>query len=122
MGEDRTQAKVVIVGGCLAASRVAEQLRRAEHTGEIVIVSDEVHLPYDRPPLSKDVLHKDSHDFADVTLKPREFYDENNITLRLGSAATAVNTEASTITLADGTELGYDDLIIATGLVPRRVP
>lgn len=122
VGEDRTQAKVVIVGGGLAASRVAEQLRRSEHAGEIVIVSDEVHLPYDRPPLSKDVLHKDSHEFSDVTLKPREFYDEHNITLRLGSAATAVNTEASTVTLADGTEVGYDELIIATGLVPRRVP
>ena len=120
--QDKTQAKVVVVGGGLAATRVAEQLRRAEHTGEIVIVSDETHLPYDRPPLSKDVLHKDSHDFADVTLRPREYYDEHNITLLLGSAATGVDTDASTLTLADGTEIGYDELIIATGLVPRRIP
>ncbi|BBZ35221.1 NAD(P)/FAD-dependent oxidoreductase [Mycolicibacterium confluentis] len=114
--------KIVIVGGGLAASRTAEQLRRAEFAGDIVIVSDEVHLPYDRPPLSKDVLHKDDHDLAEVTLKPREFYDENNITLRLGSAATGVDTAAKTVTLADGSTVEYDELIVTTGLVPKRIP
>jgi 3-phenylpropionate/trans-cinnamate dioxygenase ferredoxin reductase subunit len=110
------------VGGGLAASRTAEQLRRAEFGGEVIIVSDEVHVPYDRPPLSKDVLHRDDHDFADVTLKPREFYDENNITLMLGSGVTTVDTDARTVTLADGTSVGYDELVIATGLIPRRIP
>ncbi len=114
--------KIVIVGGGLAASRTAEQLRRAEYTGDIVIVSDEVHLPYDRPPLSKDVLHKDEHDFGDVTLKPQEFYDEKNITLRLGSAVTAVDPAARSVALADGSTVDYDELVIATGLVPRRIP
>ncbi|OBF26830.1 FAD-dependent oxidoreductase [Mycobacterium sp. ACS4331] len=114
--------KIVIVGGGLAASRTAEQLRRAEFAGEITIVSDEVHLPYDRPPLSKDALHADDHDLDAVLLKPREFYDENNITLRLGSAATAVDTAAKTVTLADGSTLEYDELIVATGLVPKRIP
>ncbi|MBI3215977.1 MAG: NAD(P)/FAD-dependent oxidoreductase [Mycobacterium sp.] len=116
------EKKVVIVGGGLAACRTAEQLRRAEFPGDIVIISDEVHLPYDRPPLSKDVLHREGHAFADVTLKPREFYDENNITLQLGSAVTGVDTAAQTVTLADGTSVGYDELVIATGLVPRRIP
>jgi 3-phenylpropionate/trans-cinnamate dioxygenase ferredoxin reductase component len=114
--------KVVIVGGGLAASRTAEQLRRAEHAGEVVIVSDEVHLPYDRPPLSKDALHRDDHDFAAVTLKPREFYDENNITLMLGSAAASVDSAAKTLTLQDGGVVEYDELVIATGLVPKRIP
>jgi 3-phenylpropionate/trans-cinnamate dioxygenase ferredoxin reductase component len=114
--------KVVIVGGGLAASRTAEQLRRAEHAGEVVIVSDEVHVPYDRPPLSKDALHRDDHDFAAVTLKPREFYDENNITLMLGSAAASVDSAAKTVTLADGGVVEYDELVIATGLVPKRIP
>ena len=112
----------MIVGGGLAASRTAEQLRRAEHAGDVVIVSDEVHVPYDRPPLSKDVLHRDDHDFADVTLKPREYYDDNNIGLLLGSAARTVDTAAKTVTLADGTAVSYDELIIATGVVPRRIP
>lgn len=110
---------IVIVGGGLAATRVAEQLRRAEYDGSVTIVSDEVHLPYDRPPLSKEVLRAQ---VDDVTLKPLEFYDERNITLLLGSAATGIDGDAKTVRLDNGTELAYDDLIIATGLVPRRIP
>ena len=110
---------IVIVGGGLAAARTAEQLRRSEYSGRITIVSDEVHLPYDRPPLSKEVLRKE---IDDVALKPREWYDENDITLRLGSAAASLDTAAQTVTLADGSMLGYDELVIATGLVPRRIP
>ena len=110
---------IVIVGGGLAAARTAEQLRKSEFSGPVTIVSDEVHLPYDRPPLSKDVLHAD---LDDVTLKPAEFYAENDITLRLGSAARNVDTAAQTVTLADGSVLVYDELVIATGLVPRRIP
>jgi 3-phenylpropionate/trans-cinnamate dioxygenase ferredoxin reductase subunit len=110
---------VVIVGGGLAAARTAEQLRRSEYTGRITIVSDEVHLPYDRPPLSKEVLRKE---VDDVALKPREWYDEKDIALRLGSAATGLDTAGQTVTLDDGTVLGYDELVIATGLVPRRIP
>jgi NADPH-dependent 2,4-dienoyl-CoA reductase/sulfur reductase-like enzyme len=117
--EKGSQKGVVIVGGGLAAARTAEQLRRSEYTGRITIVSDEVHVPYDRPPLSKEVLRKE---VDDVALKPREWYDENDITLRLGSAATALDTAEQTVTLADGTALGYDELVIATGLVPRRIP
>jgi 3-phenylpropionate/trans-cinnamate dioxygenase ferredoxin reductase component len=114
-----TNNGIVIVGGGLAAARTAEQLRRSEYTGPVTIVSDEVHLPYDRPPLSKEVLRKEVDDTA---LKPREWYDENDITLRLGSAATGLDTAAQTVTLDDGTMIGYDELVIATGLVPRRIP
>ncbi|PJK22118.1 NAD(P)/FAD-dependent oxidoreductase [Mycolicibacterium goodii] len=111
-------AGIVIVGGGLAATRTAEQLRRSEYAGPITIVSDEDHLPYDRPPLSKEVLRAENDD---VTLKPAEFYEENNITLRLGSGARSVDTAAQTVTLADGSELAYDELVIATGLVPKRI-
>ena len=110
---------IVIVGGGLAATRTAEQLRRSGYAGRVTIVSDEVHLPYDRPPLSKEVLRKE---VDDVALKPREWYDENDITLRLGAAATGLDTAAQTVTLADGSVIGYDELVIATGLVPRRIP
>jgi NADPH-dependent 2,4-dienoyl-CoA reductase/sulfur reductase-like enzyme len=110
---------IVIVGGGLAAARTAEQLRRSDYSGRITIVSDEVHLPYDRPPLSKEVLRKEADDTA---LKPAEWYDQSDITLRLGSAATGLDTTAQTVTLDDGTRLGYDELVIATGLVPRRIP
>lgn len=113
-----TTSGVVIVGGGLAAARTAEQLRRAEYGGPITIVSDEDHLPYDRPPLSKEVLRAETDD---VTLKPAEFYADNNITVLLGTGARSVDTVAKTLTLADGSQLGYDELVIATGLVPKRI-
>lgn len=108
----------MIVGGGLAAARTAEQLRRSEYAGAITIVGDEAHLPYDRPPLSKDVLRGETDD---VTLKPAEFYDEKKITVLLGNAVSSVDTEAKTLTLADGAQLAYDQLVIATGLVPKRI-
>ncbi|KUI45379.1 pyridine nucleotide-disulfide oxidoreductase [Mycobacterium sp. IS-1590] len=114
-----TSAGIVIVGGGLAAARTAEQLRRSEYTGSVTIVSDEDHLPYDRPPLSKEVLRSETDD---VSLKPAEFYEENDITVVLGNGARSVDTAAQTLTLADGSELGYDELIIATGLIPKRIP
>ena len=108
----------MIVGGGLAAARTAEQLRRSEYLGAITIVSDENHLPYDRPPLSKDVLRSETDD---VTLKSAEYYAENDITVLLDNGVSSVDTSTQTLTLADGTELGYDELVIATGLVPRRI-
>ncbi|HEY9264535.1 MAG TPA: FAD-dependent oxidoreductase [Mycobacterium sp.] len=114
-----TSGGVVIVGGGLAAARTAEQLRRSEYPGAITIVSDEDHLPYDRPPLSKEVLRAETDD---VTLKPAEFYADNDITVLLGNGARSVDTATQALTLADGSQLGYDELIIATGLVPKRIP
>jgi 3-phenylpropionate/trans-cinnamate dioxygenase ferredoxin reductase component len=111
--------RIVIVGGGLSAARTAEQLRRANYVGSITIVSDEVHLPYDRPPLSKQVLRSE---LDDVTLKPRDFYDENNITLLLGSAVKTLDTANQNVMLENGTALEYDEAVIATGLVPRRIP
>ncbi|MDT5312424.1 MAG: 3-phenylpropionate/trans-cinnamate dioxygenase ferredoxin reductase component, partial [Mycobacterium sp.] len=110
---------IVIVGGGLAAARTAEQLRRAEYAGVITLISDEDHLPYDRPPLSKEVLRAETDD---VLLKPAEFYEEKDITLRLGSGATTLDTQAQTVTLANGDVISYDELVIATGLVPKRIP
>lgn len=116
---------MVIVGGGLAAARMAEQLRKSEYPGPVTIVSDEEHLPYDRPPLSKDVLSAagaDAKGIEDVSLQPAQFYADNDITLRLGKAAESVNPAKRTLTLTDGTELDYDELVIATGLVPKRIP
>jgi NADPH-dependent 2,4-dienoyl-CoA reductase/sulfur reductase-like enzyme len=114
-----TSGGIVIVGGGLSASRTAEQLRRAEYAGAITIVSDEDHLPYDRPPLSKEVLRAETDD---VALKPAEWYAEKDVTVLLGSGATALDTAAQTVTLANGEVIGYDELVIATGLVPKWIP
>jgi len=113
---------IVIVGGGLAAVRTAEQLRKLGYAGAVTVVSDETHLPYDRPPLSKDVLQDNAKGHADVVLKPADFYADNDITVRLGAAAVSLDTAAQTVALDDGTVLGYDELVIATGLVPRRIP
>lgn len=112
----------MIVGGGLAASRTAEQLRKSGYTAPITLVSDEPHLPYDRPPLSKEMLQDVEKNLGDVLLKPAEFYDDNDIALSLGSPAQLVDTAARTLSLSDGTVLDYDELVIATGLAPRRIP
>ncbi len=111
--------QIVIVGAGLAGLRTAEELRRAGHEGGITLVGEESHLPYDRPPLSKDVVRGETDD---VTLKPAEHFDEIAVTLRLGSRAVSLDTAARAVTLADGATVDYDHLVIATGLTPRRIP
>ena len=109
---------VVIIGGGLAAVRTAEQLRRAgsglAEDLPITVVSNETHAPYDRPPLSKDMLVDPGKGVTDVALKPAEFYAEHAITLRLGAAANSVDATEQTVVLDDGSVLGYDELVIAT--------
>ncbi|RMI30970.1 NAD(P)/FAD-dependent oxidoreductase [Nocardia stercoris] len=110
---------IVIVGAGLAGLKTAEELRKAGHTGRLVLLGDEGRLPYDRPPLSKKFL---LGELDDTTLKPAEFFVEKDIELRLESPAIGVDTANRRLRLADGEELEYDELIIATGLRPRRIP
>ncbi|MRH87016.1 FAD-dependent oxidoreductase [Nocardia sp. SYP-A9097] len=110
---------VLIVGAGLAGLRTAEELRRAGYTGELTLLGDENRAPYDRPPLSKQFIRGEIDDTA---LRPAEFFPENHIDLRLGVSATGVDIAARQVALSDGSSLGYDRLIIATGLRPRRIP
>lgn len=109
---------IVIVGAGLAGLRTAQELRKLGYDGNLVLVGDEPHLPYDRPPLSKEVIRGERED---TTLEPREYFDEQRIELRLGVAATALDPAEKSVELADGTQLKYDDLVIATGLTPKRL-
>ncbi|WP_255450458.1 NAD(P)/FAD-dependent oxidoreductase [Skermania sp. ID1734] len=111
--------RVVIVGAGLAGLRTAEELRRAGFDGEVVLIGNENHLPYDRPPLSKEVIRGEKDQ---TTLKPAEFFDDKQIDLRTGVAATGVDAAAKKVRLEDGSSIDFDDLIIATGLRPRRIP
>ncbi|QIS15949.1 NAD(P)/FAD-dependent oxidoreductase [Nocardia arthritidis] len=113
------KAPIVIVGAGLAGLRTAEELRRAGYAGRLVLVGDEARLPYDRPPLSKQFVRGETDD---TTLRPAAFFAEKRIELRLDAAAVGVDTEARRVELADGGSLAYDQLIIATGLRPRRLP
>ncbi|GAA5160124.1 NAD(P)/FAD-dependent oxidoreductase [Ornithinimicrobium tianjinense] len=112
---------VVVVGGGLAGARAVEELRKAGHTGEITLVGAEEHLPYERPPLSKDVLLGKSSP-ADAEVHDRAWYDERRVSLRLGSEAVALDLGRQMVTLDGGEELHYDALLLATGSEPRHLP
>jgi len=112
---------VVIAGGGLAAQRCAETLRRAGYEGAVRIVCAEPHAPYNRPPLSKSVL-ADAAAQDTVSYRPREWYEGKQIELLLGVPATGLDLDARRLALADGRELGYEHLVIATGSTPRTLP
>jgi 3-phenylpropionate/trans-cinnamate dioxygenase ferredoxin reductase component len=111
-------ARIVIAGGGLAAQRCCETLRRAGHRGRITPVCAEPLVPYDRPPLSKEVL-AGKLDPEALALRPRGWYADRGVELLLGRAAGALHAERHELELRDGGVLGYDRLLIATGAEPR---
>ncbi|RQR35535.1 pyridine nucleotide-disulfide oxidoreductase [Burkholderia sp. Bp9143] len=110
----------MIVGAGQAGATAAAELRRRGFDGRIVLIGDEPHLPYERPPLSKDVLLKP--DDARVALHPATFYADQRIELRLGTRVSAIDPAQHTLTFADGTSLGFGKLLLATGARVRRLP
>lgn len=110
--------EVVVVGASLAGVSAIEGLRERGYDGAITLVGAEPDLPYDRPPLSKDVLGVDTHSL-NLELHERDWYAGQRVTLRLGVAASGLNTDERAVLLADGQRVGYDGLVIATGSVPR---
>ncbi|MBN2631795.1 MAG: FAD-dependent oxidoreductase [Rhodobacteraceae bacterium] len=112
---------VVIVGAGQAGAALAAKLRGLGHDGRITMIGDEPAPPYQRPPLSKAYLMGQIG--ADrLWLRGPEFWAEHAVDLRLGTTAQAIDPTAQTVTLADGTTLGYDALALTTGASPRRLP
>ena len=111
---------MLVVGASLAGLRAAEELRRLGFDGRLVVAGAEQHLPYDRPPLSKELLAGDWEP-AQVALR-KQGYDDLDVEWRLGVRATALDTAARTVTLADGDVLAFDGCVIATGSTPRTLP
>lgn len=114
----RREGRIVIVGASLAGLRAAETLREEGFTGSLTLIGDEPHEPYDRPPLSKQVLLGKAS--ADHTTLPRRM--ELDANWRLGVAATGLDMAAKRVRLADGDEVEYDRLLIATGVHARPWP
>lgn len=114
-------AHVVIIGAGHAGGTAAALLRQYGHAGAITLVGSEPIPPYQRPPLSKAWL-KGEADADSLALKPLEFYAEHNIDFRPNISALAINRGAKTVSLSDGTELGYDALILATGARAIKLP
>jgi 3-phenylpropionate/trans-cinnamate dioxygenase ferredoxin reductase subunit len=111
----------VIVGAGLAGAKTAEALRGRGFDGRIVLLGDEPYRPYERPPLSKNYLAGAS-EREQVFVHPYAWYADHDVDLRLGQAVIGINPNAHDITLNDGTRVGYQKLLIATGSSPRRLP
>jgi len=111
----------VIVGGGLAAAKAAEALRANDFDGQIVLIAEETHLPYERPPLSKEFL-AGKKSLGDFTVHDSAWYSDSSIVLRLGTVVTAIDRSARLVTLADGSTVHFDKLLLATGSRSRRPP
>ena len=115
-GAVRLDGRVVVVGGGLATARIVSTLRRKKLTGPIDVVAAEAHLPYDRPPLSKDVLSGEK-DSTSLPFDPTKL----DVTVHTGRVATGVDTQARVLHTDRG-DLPFDGLVIATGADPIRLP
>ena len=113
-------AAMVIVGAGHAAGQAAASLRQAGYEGEIVIIGDERHIPYQRPPLSKQYLAGE-HGLERVHLRPAKFYQDKNVTVKTSTRVQAIDTAAKTVTTSAGETLPYDKLMLATGARPRNL-
>jgi 3-phenylpropionate/trans-cinnamate dioxygenase ferredoxin reductase subunit len=108
----------VIVGGGLAGAKTAENLRALGFDGRLTLVGDESVLPYERPPLSKDVLQgKAGPDTALV--HPESWYADTEVEVHRGTAATAIDLRDKSVSLSDGSALRFDKLALTTGSRPR---
>ena len=112
------QGAVVIVGAGQAGGWVALTVRDLQPERTVILIGEEDHPPYERPPLSKDVLAGKAS-LESTYLKPLTHYADAGIDLRLGHRVTAISPQAKTVTLSTGATLAYDQLVLATGMQPR---
>lgn len=115
---DTSLLKTVIVGAGMGGLRTAEALRRYKFMGQIHVIGDEPHLPYNRPPLSKSLLAQDQ-DFAHVAFPIKN--DELNADFTLSDSAHCLSLEQRSLILSSGKEIEYDYLVAATGLRSRKL-
>lgn len=117
-GTDTGAGRVVVAGASMAGLRAAEQLRAAGWTAAVTVIGDEPHMPYNRPPLSKEVLAGKAP-FESLAFRPRASVAD--VEWRLGTKVVAARLAERTVELDDGSTLSYDGLVVATGMRPRRL-
>jgi NADPH-dependent 2,4-dienoyl-CoA reductase/sulfur reductase-like enzyme len=110
---------ILLVGGGVAAARCARTLRRRGFPGSILLVGEEPHAPYNRPPLSKELL-RDDLPLELVAAEPAEWYARHDVELTMGVAVTELDPGARGAELASGDRIRYDKCLLATGAEPRR--
>ena len=112
--------RAIVVGGGLAAASAVDELRSNGHEGSIEVFCAEAHLPYERPPLSKEVLLGSAEE-EKVFLHDQAWYDERDVALHLGTTVTGLDLDRRAV-LADGDPVEFDRLLLATGASPRHLP
>jgi 3-phenylpropionate/trans-cinnamate dioxygenase ferredoxin reductase component len=110
--------RLVVVGGGLAAAKAVEAALACGFEGTTVLVAAEAHLPYERPPLSKDYLRGEA-EFAAQLVHDDAWYRERFVDVRTGVRAERIDREARRLVLEGGEQIAYDVLVLATGSVPR---
>jgi 3-phenylpropionate/trans-cinnamate dioxygenase ferredoxin reductase component len=118
LGEPHT---VVVIGGGQAAGWIVKTLRKDGFAGRLVMIADEIHLPYERPPLSKAVLSGDA-DIDTVRLVSSDDFAALNVEAWQPDCAVAIDREQRIVRSSEGREVRYDRLVIATGGAARRLP
>ena len=112
-------SRIVVIGGGAGSAAAVAELRKQGFDGSLTLVSAENTVPYERPPLSKGFLLGTS---GHVPVKDAAWYEQASVELILGSRATRLDLAARTVTLSGGAVLGYDQLLLATGVRPRVLP
>jgi 3-phenylpropionate/trans-cinnamate dioxygenase ferredoxin reductase subunit len=112
-------SRIVVIGGGAGSAAAVAELRKQGFDGSLTLVSAENTVPYERPPLSKGFLLGTS---GQVPVKDAAWYEQASVELILGSRATGLDLAARSVTLSGGAVLGYDQLLLATGVRPRVLP
>jgi 3-phenylpropionate/trans-cinnamate dioxygenase ferredoxin reductase subunit len=115
-----TEQTFIIVGASLGGAKAAEELRKQGFDGRLLLLGSEPERPYERPPLTKDYLRGES-DREKTFVHEATFYEDQQIELLTEVTVTAIDPGGSRVTLADGRELGFDRLLLATGAEPRHI-
>lgn len=116
-----SESSCIIIGASHAGSTLALQLRKEGWSGSIKLIGAEDHLPYHRPPLSKDLLAGEKT-VDGIRLRPAKVYQDNDIELLLNTRVESIDADAHTITLEDSQVLSYNKLALCTGSIVRKIP